>query len=232
MKKITLVLALSFGILKGLGQCIAPASGFGNNTNTPSYNISGDVSITYQNGQITFKTDSNFSTASGPDVRVYLANSEGRTDQQLISTHINNIPNIPFGLVSFSGQQEITVDVPEGVDLSNYDTVYFFCFQFSAFWDFGKITPFNSSNCNSLSLSKLEKINTLKVYPNPVESELFVEGDLNELTEYKIYNSLGSVVRQSENIQNTIDVQTLSSGIYSLIFYSETTFQVTKIIKR
>ena len=76
MKKIVLFLLIAFSIININGQCTADLSGFGNNPDTASYNVTGDVSITLNtNNTITLNLASNFSTAAGPDVRAYLVES-------------------------------------------------------------------------------------------------------------------------------------------------------------
>ncbi|MGY6649269.1 DM13 domain-containing protein [Wenyingzhuangia sp. IMCC45574] len=212
-------------------QCVASAIGFGNNVNVPSYNVIGDVSITYENNKVIFKTGTNYTTANGPDVRVYLVNSEGKTDQQLIASNPETLPNISFGLVTFSGEQEIEMSVPVGVDLKDYDTVFFFCLEFTAFWDFGKINPIDVDNC-SLSLENLNKVNDIKVFPNPVDEVLFLEGSIEKIDEFKVLDIHGRIVKQEKINTKSINLQGLSSGLYSLVLLSDTTFELEKIIKR
>lgn len=230
MKNRLLVVVLMVVSQMVYSQCEEQATGFGKNSNVPSYNVAGDVSVNYSSNKVTFKTASNYSTASGPDVRVYLVNSEGKTDQQLINSNPESLPNISFGLVTkFSGEQTISVDVPNGVDLKDYDTVFFFCLEFAQFWDFGKITPINTSNC-SLSFNSLTKEDNLKVYPIPVKDVLNIEGNTELLVGYELFNFKGQLIEKSNKVESTIDVSKYPKGVYSLVLYSEKGYEVEKIV--
>ena len=55
-------------------------------------------------------------------------------------------------------------------------------------------------------------INKLKLYPNPTNDYLYIEGNDNPLT-ISIYSVLGKKVISAENIDK-IDVKGLSNGIY------------------
>lgn len=67
-----------------------------------------------------------------------------------------------------------------------------------------------------LSISN-EKIKTIKTYPNPVESKLYVETD--DQTSYTIFSSEGKLVMSGsiESSLTAIDVKNLSSGVYFLV---------------
>lgn len=229
IKKLLLSLGLLVNTISSLGQCTETATGFGNNINISSYNVNGDVSITHENNKLTFKTGSNYNTANGPDVRVYLANSQGKTNQQIINTNVENIPNIPFGLVGFSGEQEITIDVPNNVDLSEYDVVFFYCLQFNQFWDFGKIDLTSTLDC-SLSLKSLEQSNYISLFPNPATDEIHIDGDISKFSEYKLIDMQGRVVKKSNTISSIIDLSNVSKGIYTLFLSSEKIYEVEKIV--
>ena len=54
----------------------------------------------------------------------------------------------------------------------------------------------------------------IKVYPNPVENSLHIDGPF-EIESIRVYSMLGQLV-QSVNAQNTIDVSALARGIYSV----------------
>ncbi len=229
MKKIILGAFLLVSFLTS-AQCVKSAIGFGNNNNIPRYNVAGDVSVSYENNEITLTTGANYSTASGPDVRVYLANSQGRSTSELAGVDIRTIPNIPFGLIGFSGVQKLIASVPDNVNLEDYDTVYFYCFQFSQFWDFGKIDPIKIEEC-SLSFSNLEKKNEFKTYPNPVVDVLNIDGDVKEIDRFVVYDMMGRVVLQSSFKNNQIDFSSIAKGVYNLVLFSDSAFEVEKIVK-
>ncbi|MFZ9029528.1 MAG: T9SS type A sorting domain-containing protein [Crocinitomicaceae bacterium] len=57
----------------------------------------------------------------------------------------------------------------------------------------------------------------ITVYPNPVKEALTISfGTLNSSSDFRITNLMGKVVLSSKVIQNTVDVSSLSSGVYLL----------------
>ena len=68
----------------------------------------------------------NFSTDNGPDLRVYLSNSDANADTGTFDDDF-----IDFGVLSGNiGDQNY--EIPVGVDLSVYDTVVVWCVRFSS----------------------------------------------------------------------------------------------------
>ena len=123
-----------FSILNLNAQCIENLTGFGNNPDDASYNITGDVSVTLRaNNKITLNLGSNFSTLEGPDVRAYLVDSNGVSDSVLATTLIADLNNFEFGLTQANGQQTFTVEIPEGKDITKFNKVFFYCLQYNHF---------------------------------------------------------------------------------------------------
>lgn len=239
MKKITFLLVLTFGFGQLLhSQCTTSATGFGNNTSITSYNIQGSVQVILNaNNTVTVNLLSNFSTASGPDVRVFLVDRGTLTDAQLRSSSaFLSRPRFELGISAASGAQSFTKSIPSGITITDFETVYFYCQAFSQFWDFGSFTPFSSSNCAVLETNDFEN-NNLQLYPNPATNALHVQLD-NSTTDYKIaiYNTLGSVVYESNNTllinSNSINISQLNSGIYFVkITDSENRIYQKRLIK-
>lgn len=224
MKKLLLFALLSATILEINAQCSESASNFGNNTSSSSYNVSGDVAVTLNtNNTVTLNLGSNFSTAAGPDVRAYLVSSEGKSISELKSFNPNNLNNIVFGLISCSGcnpvipsngAQTLTVAIPEGKNITDFDTIFFYCLQFTAFWDIGTFTPFSNSNCSVLTTDTFS-LDQVTIYPNPAKNQIQIRNNHALSTEIRIFNLLGKqILYQSNIIENTIDVSTYNKGIY------------------
>lgn len=80
---------------------------------------------------------------------------------------------------------------------------------------------------------RIEKLADLVVYPNPTYNQVTVEGDVKELEQLKIYNSLGQDItsKTKKLTQNStrlmIDISSLATGIY----YFTTEHSVTKVRK-
>ena len=223
------------------GQCSRTAAGFGNNTGTPSYNITGGVEVILNtNNTLTLNLASNFMTASGPDVRAYLVNPGTLTTAQLRTANINSLERIMFGIVSDSdaippvspnGSKSFTVAIPTGVTIANYTKVFFYCQMFNAFWDLGTITNFTPANCAVLSLDEVAET-SFKVYPNPVVDELTVAvGNFSDNLDVVIYNTLGSLVLSKNSVtsnNNKIDISQLNEGVYFLSIRDEENKTFTK----
>ena len=87
---------------------------------------------------------------------------------------------------------------------------------------------YDLSNCNSLSVPQ-NSIQTLAIYPNPVKDILYISGS-DLINKIEVYTNYGSKVKVSLN-KNTLDMSSLSAGIYQIrIFYSEK-ITYSKIIK-
>jgi predicted small secreted protein len=220
MKKSILLIAI-FSLFTSFlqAQCSNFASGFGNNTNVSMYNVAGNVQVVLNsNNTVTVNLMSNFATAAGPDVRIYLLNRGTLTNTMLkVPSNFLAAQKIEMGFSPGSGMASFTKPIPAGMNISDFNTVYFFCQAFDQFWDYGSITPFTTANCAVLGTSIIEKSN-FKIYPNPTSSEL--NFDLNsdtDLLKIKIYNTLGALVLPekeiSENNKN-LNVSWLDSGIY------------------
>jgi hypothetical protein len=224
MKKVNFLFLSVLGILNlSYAQCSMNASGFGNNTNVPSYNIQGSVAVVLNtNNTVTINLMSNFATASGPDVRLFLVDRGNLTTNQLkIPAMFNARPKIEMGLLSqFTGASSFTQNIPIGMNISDFETVYFYCQAFNAFWDFGSYIPFNTSNCQVLSTDAFQS-SKLKIFPNPVMSELQISFESDTLPyKIQIYNTLGGLVfeknSQVQDLYNKIDISNINSGIYFL----------------
>ena len=74
-----------------------------------------------------------------------------------------------------------------------------------------------STNCTGNVGIKLIAINNINIYPNPVQNELFIELDNQEVTNITIIDYSGRVVQvMTNNTANSIDVSNLTQGIYIL----------------
>ena len=222
MKTITFFMCciIFSGVITIQAQCSQDVTGFGNNAIIPSYNISGEVHVVLNNDDtITVNLESDFSTADGPDVRIYFLNSNGASDTALISGMVDDFENIQFGLLeSFEGAQSFTVPIPEGTDISNFDIVYFYCLEFQQFWDYGNIEePFTSNNCEALAIDEFIK-EDFELFPNPAQTTVQIKKSEEQSSNFTIYNALGKIVLnkiiQAGVGQENVDISRLSAGVY------------------
>lgn len=237
MKKITFIVLLFFCTMQfANAQCTNSASGFGNNTSTTMYNVQGTVQVVLNtNNTVSVNLMSNFSTAAGPDVRIFLVDRGTLTNAQLKTPSMfNSRPKIEMGMSPASGAASFTKAIPAGVTITDFDTVYFFCQQFSQFWDFGSYTPFSSSNCALLSVDDFTN-NKLQFYPNPAKNEFYLNLDTSTNSyNLAIYSVLGNMVLEKNNHKNSdtpIDVSLLKAGVYFIkIIDSENTIYQKQLI--
>lgn len=215
MKKSLLFLIFTFSILNLNAQCSENLTGFGNNPDDASYNITGDVSVTLNaNNTITLNLGSNFSTTAGPDVRAYLVDSNGISDSVLAATLIADLNNFEFGLTQANGQQTFTVEIPEGKDITKFDKVFFYCLQYNHFWDLGTFNKFTATTCAVLDVDNF-KMDTFTIYPNPAKNKIQISNIEAVSAEIRIFNVLGKqVFHQAKITEKTIDISSFDKGLY------------------
>ena len=223
MKTTLLLVLFAFISSQNYSQCEETVANFGNNSSVPAYTVSGDVTVTLNsNNTISLDLGSNFMTASGPDIRAFLVNSKGASNETLAATKIANLEYIEFGLVGASGTlnqngaKSFTVHIPEEKDITKFDKVFFYCFQFNQLWDFGSFSSFTPSTCAVLSTQD-EILNSVSVYPNPATNSFQMSNMDGLSAEIRIFNVLGkSVFYQNKNLEKPINISSLNTGVYML----------------
>ncbi len=220
MKKNAVVLLIALGFNQLVhSQCAENASGFGNNTSVPMYNVQGAIQVVLNtNNTITLNLSSNFTTAAGPDVRIFLVDRGALTTEQLrVTSNFLTRPRIEMGLSPATGMTSFTKAIPAGTTITDFETVYFYCQAFSQFWDFGSFTPFTTANCAVLSTNDFEDTK-LQLYPNPASNEVNIQlAETSGNYNVSIYNMLGVLVLENDNQSNTnseLNISQLNSGIY------------------
>jgi Secretion system C-terminal sorting domain len=92
------------------------------------------------------------------------------------------------------------------------------------------ITASYNTNCPSLGLAE-SVFNTMIIYPNPTFGEFHI--DNVALEKVAIYNALGNLVKElsfANSLNNTINISTLSKGIYFMHLQAEGVTTFKKII--
>ena len=79
---------------------------------------------------------------------------------------------------------------------------------------------------NSLA-SDLESI---AVYPNPTTGELYI--DAIGIQKVECYNQMGQLVRVYDNVLNSIDLNNLSEGVYTLRITVPQGVTMRKVVKK
>jgi len=83
------------------------------------------------------------------------------------------------------------------------------------------------------SVDELESAQ-IKIYPNPVENTMFIQNTSNQSIEkIEIFDAIGKKVYYSDSLNNnSVDVSTLTSGIYLVKLYSGSLHTTQKIVKK
>jgi hypothetical protein len=160
------------------------------------------------------------------------------TNAQIAATPLTNLENIHFGLISSNtispnGAKSFTVAIPNGINIEEYDTIFFYCFQFSAFWDLGKFTAFTPANCSVLGIEDNILNSQIKAYPNPFNDKLYLNNNTSKKVHVKIYSILGKLIFDKNLNTKTdfINLSDLKSGTYFAAFSTDNSKLVKKIIK-
>lgn len=83
----------------------------------------------------------------------------------------------------------------------------------------------------TLSKEMFDQIADLKVYPNPVSSDLFIANQFSSPVQYTITDLLGKTILEGELQGNKIPFNTISKGVYLLKIHSQNQSVTKKIIK-
>jgi hypothetical protein len=68
------------------------------------------------------------------------------------------------------------------------------------------------------------------MYPNPASSVLYFDSKEQPITKIEVYNVLGMQMLECQDNCNTINVETLSSGLYLIKIFSESEFVLKKVV--
>ena len=97
-----------------------------------------------------------------------------------------------------------------------------------------EVEDYSLNIMSSLSIEE-NVINTLTIFPNPVTDKLTIKtSDSNLPDSYKIYNTLGQVVKQqfiTNNSDLTINTSNFSDGIYFIKIFKESYSTTLQFIK-
>ncbi len=99
------------------------------------YSGQGDAFVLNDGSEQRFLRFENFSTDNGPDLRVYLANSDANADQGTFDDDFVDLGVLKGNI----GDQNY--EIPPGVDLGVYDTVVVWCVRFSTAFTAADLVP-------------------------------------------------------------------------------------------
>ena len=78
----------------------------------------------------------------------------------------------------------------------------------------------------------LERFNQYDVYPNPTNGIVYLKGDVEYISSVEVYNTLGSIIMDTLNGFNKLDLSSFDSGIYFVKFTTNTNeIVIRKVIR-
>ena len=126
------------------------------------------------------------------------------------------------------GSKTITINLPIGFDADDYDDIVATATDAN-----GNSSEFGVSINYALSVSQFEN-QLVKLYPNPVSNQLFIQFSSSETYNLKVVNVLGKIILAEDNVsfKTSLNVENLSKGIYFLTIHSMSgNAQTIKFIK-
>jgi hypothetical protein len=93
---------------------------------------------------------------------------------------------------------------------------------------------YSKMNCDGLDgISEIDKLNELQLYPNPAFNKININCILRQALKMQLFNTVGQCVleREVNNLTNSIDISSLTKGIYILKLTSINGTLEKKIIK-
>lgn len=93
------------------------------------------------------------------------------------------------------------------------------------------VAELNKTESRNIKSPNIQSQYFLKVYPNPTQEFINIEGGLENLEQILLFNSDGRMVKRIQTVESTIDLSDLSKGTFYLYFLSKENIRTEKIIK-
>jgi len=180
--------------------------------------------------QVIFADD--FATVQGIELRVFLTTTErlgqGGTELQVTTEPLQDDNGGQDMNDPITGMK--TFDVPDSVNLSDFNYVIIQCVQADVLWGRATFGANQGPDCNTLSIED-RPFDNVSITPNPMQDQFVFSGLSSQDTEIVIFDILGKRVYTQQNVTNqTIDVSSLKSGIYMMTISSEDQKTTRKLI--
>ena len=106
--------------------------------------------------------------------------------------------------------------------------------EYSVVWGQGVMLlgALPSINCTTVGIENRVNVgNEIQIYPNPTNGAVEVISE-KHIHEFIIMNSIGEILLQSKNLNNTIDLSQLKSGVYFIRFLTSDGMVIKKTVKK
>ncbi|WP_242085236.1 T9SS type A sorting domain-containing protein [Aestuariivivens sediminis] len=188
-------------------------------------------------GTFTLDASQPFIGGNAGTVDFFDADNDGDLDV-LISGYENSTPNRNTRLYSNDGSGNFTEELSEGItginnadiaigDVDGNGTEDIIILGYSN----TRIAEMYLNSGALLSVDRAEMLEGLKIYPNPTAEQLHVSSKEHEIVGMQLYNMLGKPVNNIKEVDSTLDLSTLPTGIYMLKIDFKTASVVQRIIK-
>lgn len=84
----------------------------------------------------------------------------------------------------------------------------------------------NSNGCSTMSVSEVEAITKIMVFPNPTTHYISISSPTTKIDEIEIFNSEGRLIKKSEirNETTKVDINDFPTGMYYIRAYGKGNF--------
>lgn len=180
------------------------------------YVVTGIAQLEYlTNGTKTLSFEG-FDTMTGPDVDVYLSNSNNSVAGAVLVSDLN-----------YSSSSQYIV--PSNVNINDYQYVVLWCTSFSQWWGYGSLGIATGSDCATLGI-EISSISEVKIHPNPVMDIIHISG-LKNKADIRIFDVAGKMVfSEKMNVGHSVDVSELNAGLYLISVNDDRQFTTKRLI--
>jgi len=194
------------------------------------YPVEGTASLEFTTSgskQVIFGDD--FATVQGIELRVFLSTTprlaQGGTELEVTTEPLQDDNGGQDMNDPITGMH--TFDVPDSVQLGDFDYVIIQCVQADVLWGRADLGSNQGPDCSTLSVDQND-ISNLEVYPNPIQDQFQIRGTTGDRLEIVIFDILGKqVLTATTQANETVNVSKLRAGIY-LMKITKGTQQITQ----
>jgi hypothetical protein len=93
-------------------------------------------------------------------------------------------------------------------------------------------TTYGFDDTCTLSVNEFDQLNSISIYPNPVRDKLWFDNPNKiKIDKVEIYNITGQKLGVIDNVNDFIDLGSLTSGLYFVKIFSENSSNMFKVLK-